>query len=352
MKNRSNNNNNIGIMLFMFYFLTTMVSGFGTTTRTTKMRQYCGSLTSLTTTMTTTTQRFMVPPKEEEEEEDNAVDFSNFEQELDDISTIIDNVINEDETKETASSPTAVVKEDTTTTNNNNKDNNDQAEKLKQELILLGASYDRGFGASPSARTKAKRIIQDLESCNPETFASRGIDGNNNDDDATGGGSSLSSSPLQGSWRMIWTNAPDVLVLGASPLSNVGAIYQVFDPPLVTNIIDFIPKSQSLLPSIIPPSLIRAKVSTRASSRSDGNAKMRIGLSFEAVELNPVELLGQSVKGVLPPLGIKLPQIPLFANPETSPGYFDVTYLDEELLIIQQSGQGLFALVKVDNNDP
>ena len=36
-----------------------------------------------------------------------------------------------------------------------------------------------------------------------------------------------------------------------------------------------------------------------------------------------------------------------------APGYFDVEYLDDELLVIkQQAPGGLFALVKVDSCDP
>lgn len=72
----------------------------------------------------------------------------------------------------------------------------------------------------------------------------------------------------------------------------------------------------------------------------------------------------------LPPLSIDLtwqqnlfdaisPYIPGLGTMNSSsdddtdkPGYFDVDYLDDELLVIRQQGGGIFALVKVDNYDP
>jgi hypothetical protein len=214
---------------------------------------------------------------------------------------------------------------------------NNDAESLKKQLLQLGASYDRGYGASTKARKDVEDVIADLEVLNTETDAARGI-------------SSGQDSPLSGSWRMIWTTAQDVLVLGASPLTTVGAIYQVFAPPLVTNIIDFIPKVQALLPtSLFPSTLIRAEVTTRASPRTD--MPMRVGLNFESVKLKPVEFLGMDVDN-LPPLGFDLPQIP-GADSESSPGYFDVSYLDDELLIIRQNAPGgLFVLAKTDDSSP
>jgi hypothetical protein len=158
------------------------------------------------------------------------------------------------------------------------------------------------------------------------------------------------------------------------------AIYQdIRNPPVAINIIDFIPRSQTLLPlSISPPSLLRAKVATRASSRA--NISNRIGLSFEGLELQPIELLGRRVDG-LPPLSVDftwpgtllrelaalLPGLDRDNLGITSggvdgvgkrtnddaPGYFDVEYLDEEMLIIrQQAPGGVFVLVKVDSCDP
>jgi hypothetical protein len=217
-------------------------------------------------------------------------------------------------------------------------ENRQEREALKRTMLQLGASYDRGFGASPKARKDAESTIVALELLNQETWAAQGILGNE-------------TSPLAGNWRMIWTNAQDVLVLGASPVATIGAIYQVFEPPIVTNIIDFIPRVQALLPpSFAMKTLVRAEVTTRASVRP--NRPNRVGLVFEKVQVKPVELLGQEVN--LPPLGFDLPKINLAgSSSEDAPGYFDVTFLDEEMLIIRQNAPGgLFVLVKAPDNDP
>jgi hypothetical protein len=236
-----------------------------------------------------------------------------------------------------------------------NLENVARRERVKREILQLGASFDRGFGASSRIRKKVEQVISELEDLNQETNASRfispettllvGKDSNS----ASSSPEKNNVSPLSGNWRMVWTTAPDVLILGANPFLTVGAIYQVFEPPVVTNVIDLLPRIQNLIPpSMVLGSLLRAKVQTKASPRK-GNA-MRIGLDFESVSLNPVELLGQSVAKTLPPLGFDLPK--LFEVSEDV-GFFDVSFLDKELLVIRQNAPGgLFVFVKVDDADP
>lgn len=210
------------------------------------------------------------------------------------------------------------------------------AELLKRDLLQLAASYDRGYGATSRANSQVDSVISKLEELNPEQNAVRGIDGSSSSDD----------SPLTGSWRMIWTTAADVLTLNANPLVTVGAIYQVFDLPCVTNVIDLLPPFQTLLGNQLG-SVLRAKVTTRAyRGKNDNNPNSnRIGLDFESVALEPVEFLGNDV-GFLPPLGFDFPQAPF-------EGFFDVAFLDKDLLIIRQNAPGgLFVLTKVDNFDP
>lgn len=255
-----------------------------------------------------------------------------------------------------------------------NKDDKDDEKmnssrtELKRQLLSVAASYDRGFSSTPTVRQSVEDIIQQLAMINPNTDkASQGINGRNdiNITDDTNG-----DVPLKGIWRLIWTTAYDVVSLGASPIVAPSAIYQdIRSPPAIINIIDFIPRIL-----LGPTSLLRAKVTTRASIR-DAN---RVGLTFEGVVLQPMELLGQKVDTLLPPiltLDFTLPQtiirqlislVPgLITNDDSSnnekvgnnndesPGYFDVEYVDEELLIIrQQVPGGVFALVKVDSCDP
>ena len=255
--------------------------------------------------------------------------------------------------------------------------------ELKHALLQYGASFDRGFGTSPSARKQVESLITELETLNEAVNVSIGIDGvyepkygrrnthDDDDDDDEGSFVSVSNTPLsssealEGNWRMVWTTAQDVLVLNASPLVTVGAIYQVFTPPVITNIIDFVPRPQALLPpsmSLSFFSMLRAKVKTRASPRT--GRSMRIGLDFETVQLQPVQLLGQSVMDTLPPVTVNLPNqisnaiLNAFtgsSDPKDTnrPGYFDVTFLDDELLVIRQNQPGgIFVLVKTPNNDP
>ena len=230
-----------------------------------------------------------------------------------------------------------------------------EAKDLKTRLLKLAASFDRGFASSPRASSEANHVIAQLHAINPTSNANRGIDGGYD-----------SVTPLKGIWRMIWTSAFDVVSLGANPLAAPSAIYQdIREPPIAVNIIDFIPRVQTLFPqSIAPSTLVRAEVTTRASERSSN--PNRVGLVFEGVKLQPIEFLGQSVSN-LPPLSVDftfgqgildqvasyVPGLDELRDNEDAPGYFDVDYLDDELLIIRQGpGGGVFALIKVDSCDP
>lgn len=233
----------------------------------------------------------------------------------------------------------------------------DENVALKKELIQLAASFDRGFGASPKARTQAEAVIRDLERCEnaAQDAASTVLYNNNNNNEKQP--TARPPHSLVGKWRMVWTTALDVLSLQASPFFTVGAIYQVFDSPsstssrVVTNVIDLLPRLQSLFPpDTVPNSLLRAKVATRACDPPNAASHPnRVGLVFESVAVQPQQILG--VDGTaLPPLAVDLPKLP---DSITSSGYFDVTYLDAELLVIRQNAPGgLFALLRVDSMDP
>jgi hypothetical protein len=194
---------------------------------------------------------------------------------------------------------------------------------------------------------------------------------------------------IVGNWRMIYTTALDVLSLQASPFFMAGAIYQVYTAPTTTtttggtviNIIDFIPRFQSLFfrPNLLPSSwnmkppntLLRVQVSTRACVPKQQQPN-RIGLIFDSVSIQPIEVLGldstmlSSLFPFLPPpsLSLDLPKLPTFgttpssstsssSSVTTATGYFDVTYLDEELLIIQQNAPGgIFCLLRTNSIDP
>lgn len=223
--------------------------------------------------------------------------------------------------------------------------NTSELEKLKLDLLKLCASYDRGFGATARSRKQVEDIVEQLQSMNPTPVdAANGVDGSY----------TVGKVPLEGIWRMVWTTALDVLNLAGNPLAAPGAIYQKIEPPIATNIIDFIPRYQSFLPTVFPSSLIRAEVQTRASARQ--GFSNRVGLDFEAVKLAPVEVLGLNA-GILPPLNLNLPRIKVSdlpgVDPNNSPGFFDVVYLDNDMLIIKQNAPGgMFVSIKVLDCDP
>ena len=234
----------------------------------------------------------------------------------------------------------------------------DENQKLKQELYQYGASYNRGYGALGSTRIQDEvlRIIGRLE----ESFSAEQRNNQTSVNVARnmeGKVTSTDEAPLlRGPYRMIWTTAADVLILEASPFFTTGAIYQVFEPPVITNIIDFVPK-------LTPNSLLRAQVTTRASSSS--GRPNRVGLVFERVELQPRQIFGQKIDIFPPLLGFDLPRLPSMqflgsdskggssSSSSSPPGFFDITYWDGELLVIRQNAPGgLFVLTRTASAEP
>lgn len=226
-----------------------------------------------------------------------------------------------------------------------------QRTALKTELFTAAASCQRGFGATRADRERIEEIFQKLEVVSPTPVATAGIDGA----EALAGAPAV-AAPLAGCWRLIYTTASDVLSLDASPLAGVGAVYQLIEPDLkteiggssVTNIIDLYPRPQTLLPAGMLTSALRLRVMTSAVARSDA----RVGLTFYAAKAEPRALLGLDVS-MLPGLGGPLPRLPgeVGTRPDTStsPSFFDVTYCDEDLLCIRQNSPGgVFAAVRVD----
>jgi hypothetical protein len=227
-----------------------------------------------------------------------------------------------------------------------------EAAALKARLLTLCAAYDRGYGVTPSARRRVDDLVAELTEINPTMDAARGIDGDGNN----AVGDNANDIPLRGIWRMVWTTAVDVLNLGANPVVAPAAIYQdISDPPTAVNIIDLVPRLQSLLPGL-PATVFRAEVTTTASSRV--NMPGRVGLVFNSVRIRPVQVLGLQASDApfpVPPIGIDLPKLPasIAGDGSSGPGFFDVLYLDGDLLIYKQNDPGgYFVLTKVDDCDP
>lgn len=227
---------------------------------------------------------------------------------------------------------------------------------IKSKILSTCAACDRGFGASSSDRNLVTTLMDQLIATNPPQNPTRGLYPLN---------SSFSSeiAPLQGVWRLCYTDASDVLSLAASPLTLLQGIYQVIDAQgNSVNVIDLTSRIVPLLPVPIAKSLesvLRLKVFTSAKTRS----ATRVGLRFMSIKVQPLSLLGQSLPSTVA-FEAALPQKFLYevldkvaaafgkrqdANNSAAPqsdenlnalGYFDVLYLDDDMLIIKQNQPG------------
>ena len=223
---------------------------------------------------------------------------------------------------------------------------------LKSKLFAACAAADRGFAASPADRAEIEALLDELSPLSPIEEPTRGI--------ADG----AADAPLRKCWRLVYTSASDVSTLAANPLASLGGIYQdARELPVVTNVIDSFPRLLANLPPDAASRLAtttRLRVQTRARPRS----ATRVGLSFERVGAEQLAVLGQAVPDWLPKPKVDLPQLGLDVqrrifnvgddedprDAASNPAFFDVQFLDEELLVIRQgSPGGMFAAVAVDD---
>jgi len=90
-------------------------------------------------------------------------------------------------------------------------------ESLKKDFLAAVVSTNRGFSTTSLEKETLMDLIQQLEKRNPNPEPLKA--------------SELSRSPLFGEWRLLYTNAIDVLLLGAIPVVQVGRIFQNVFPP-------------------------------------------------------------------------------------------------------------------------
>jgi hypothetical protein len=231
-----------------------------------------------------------------------------------------------------------------------------ERDSSKTQLFRACAACNRGFGASDLDRQNVNFLLEELIRMNPCDDATTGVKGTNAAERWVGRGLELSdwsdgtvaNGPLEGVWRLIYTNASDVLALDSNPIAGVGPISQEITlPGDVVNIIELYPRAASLL----PPGVLRTSTTLRVNTRARARSTTRVGLTFERVDIVARDLLGIDITKLLPTLSIPLPRVPgsdaAGADSESSPAYLDVTYLDNELLIVTQNRPGgVFALVR------
>lgn len=154
--------------------------------------------------------------------------------------------------------------------------------------------------------------------------------------------------------------------LSANPFVGLGGIYQdARELPVIMNVIDTKPRALDNLPPAAAAAVAtatRLNVQTRARPRGAS----RVGLTFESVEVQPLQVLGRDLPSWLPSLKVEFPKLGLDLqrrifgvaadedprDAANNPAFFDVTYLDDDFLVIRQgSPGGVFAAIKVDGLD-
>ena len=210
----------------------------------------------------------------------------------------------------------------------------------KLELLKTCATIDRGFFATRSERERINKQIDELiESGSGLEDPTMGLVGSNSDLHAD------SKVPLEGLWSLVYTDAFDVVSLASSPLTALRGIYFEIDRNgESSNIIDFAPRFEANIPAKISlGSTLRARVKTRSKALSP----TRVGLSFTGVAFEPQSLLGFDVR-FAPPFVLDFPALPSLGfetdssgdTNDNGTGFYDVRYLDDELLILNQNQPG------------
>lgn len=212
---------------------------------------------------------------------------------------------------------------------------------MKSKLFAKSAAVDRGFGASPKDREEIADLVDKLSAITSEQQPTRGLiasDINIYDTDS----SVTKECPLEGSWQMVYTSAFDVLSLAASPFTLLQGIYQVISRNGASvNVIDIAPRIQVIIPAQFQKSIgttLRVSVKTTAKARSD----KRVGLAFNSLTLGAQKVFDFDVKNI-PKFGLNFPRSQMGSSSTATnqdPGFFDVLYLDDDCLIIQQNAPG------------
>ena len=189
-----------------------------------------------------------------------------------------------------------------------------ERDEIKRRLLRICAACNRGFGASDNDRTAVNTLLRELEPMSPCDAPTAGVADSNNApwlgrglENSNWNDGTVANGPLEGVWRLIYTDARDVLSLDANPFAGVGPISQEITlPASVVNVIELVPRVSSLL----PPGALRTATTIRVGTRAKARSATRVGLTFETVGAEQQALLGVDVRKLLPPLSLPLPRPP------------------------------------------
>lgn len=205
------------------------------------------------------------------------------------------------------------------------------ASDVKQELITAVSGTNRGFVATPFQSNQIFSLIAELENSSPPSAPS---------DDPM----------LFGKWRLIFTDALDVLSLGLlTPIAQIAQINQnIFEvgPELkksyeydVENVITLEPWFAPISNSFLGRTVAEVKVFAEGKRKNES----QIDIVFVKTALRQKSLFGYDLPAELPPASLRV----------SSPvGYIKTTYLDAELRVarsppVREKRQGnVFLLVR------
>lgn len=193
---------------------------------------------------------------------------------------------------------------------------------LKLDLFGIASGVNRGLAASPSAREEIIALVEQIERENPTP-------------------SPTYSELLLGEWRLVFTNALDVLSLGLlAPIALVSEVYQNIetseqDDFSVTNIVNLEPAIAPVSNSFFGRTMGGLYVSAAGTRRND----TRIDIVFKGVQFKPKSIAGMELPGAL-----STPNVAV-GSPE---GYIETTFLDEDIRILRAPpGSKVFVLQRV-----
>lgn len=196
--------------------------------------------------------------------------------------------------------------------------------ELKCELYAVASTTNRGLLQTAQATSEISSLLHQLERQNPTP-------------------SPMTSPSFAGVWRLLYTNALDILSLGLlAPLALVNQVYQniSFDPQsdgyIVENVIDLEPTTATITNKFLGRTMAKVVVEARASVQSPSIAS----LTFDNVSFRPQSLVGLRVSDIF-----RSPKVPL-GRPV---GAIDTTFLDDDLRISRVTagnGKNVFVLVR------
>lgn len=190
----------------------------------------------------------------------------------------------------------------------------------KTELLEQISGVNRGLLTNETSRIAINAAIAQLEDRNPTP---RPVE---------------ATALLEGNWRLLYTTSSDLLGLGRFPLVQLGQIYQCIRirEAKLYNIAEL--HGIPLLDSVVT-----------VSAQFTPVTEQRVAVQFQRSILGLQRLLNyQSPSQWIEQINIqpKLKAIDFTIDPQRTPGWLDITYLDPDLRIGRGNEGSLFVLTK------